>query len=296
MSRVLLSCAVLAGGMLLPGATPQCAETAASPAPSVQLARSEPLQVAPKKLEPRAESRAEAAIEAALKSTTQLEFIETPLQDVIDYLKDKHQIEIQLDKKAMEDAGIGTDTPVTKNLKNVTLRSALNMMLRELGLAWTIENEVLLITTAEREQETLATRVYDVADLVVCRDSKDKLWDDYEPLIELITTGVGDKSWGRRGGPASLAGGSVGTAKVLVVRAPREMQREVSELLEHIRATAAKKSSSELPRRDPVWATPLHRQEASGLLPGNVKPKEQTGDATKRGQPPGDDRPNPFDQ
>ena len=77
---------------------------------------------------------AEKKIEAALKSPTQLEFVDTPLTDVIDYLKDYHQIEIQLDKKAMDEAGIGTDITVTKNLKGVSLKSALRLMLRELGL------------------------------------------------------------------------------------------------------------------------------------------------------------------
>ena len=40
---------------------------------------------------------------------------------MIDYLKDYHKIEIQLDKKALDDVGIGSDTPVTKNLKGITL-------------------------------------------------------------------------------------------------------------------------------------------------------------------------------
>ena len=75
---------------------------------------------------------AEKKINEALKSPTQLEFIETPLTDVIDYLKDYHEIEIQIDKKALDDVGIGTDTPVTKNLKGISLRSALRLMLHEL--------------------------------------------------------------------------------------------------------------------------------------------------------------------
>ena len=55
---------------------------------------------------PRRLQTGEAAIEKALQSPTQLEFVDTPLTNVIDYLKDYHQIEIQLDKKAMEEGGI----------------------------------------------------------------------------------------------------------------------------------------------------------------------------------------------
>ena len=98
-----------------------------------------------------------------------MEFIETPLSDVIDFLKDHHHIEIQLDNKALSDVGIGSDTPVTKNLKGISLRSALNLLLRDLNLTWTIQNEVLLITTPEEAENQLITKVYDVSDLVVCR-------------------------------------------------------------------------------------------------------------------------------
>ena len=65
-------------------------------------------------------------------------FIETPLCDVIDYLKDHHHIEIQLDNKALGDVGIGSDTPVTKNIKGTTLRSALRLLLHELNLTYMI--------------------------------------------------------------------------------------------------------------------------------------------------------------
>lgn len=110
---------------------------------------------------------AEKKIEDALKSPTQLEFIETPLQDVIDYLKDMHKIEIQIDSKALGDVGIGTDSPVTKNLKGISLRSALRLMLHELGLTYLIKDEVLLITTPEEAENQLTTKVYPVADLVL---------------------------------------------------------------------------------------------------------------------------------
>ena len=63
----------------------------------------------------------EKRIEAALKSPTKMEFVETPLRDVIDYLEDYHQIVIQLDESAMDSAGVSKETPVTKNIKGVAL-------------------------------------------------------------------------------------------------------------------------------------------------------------------------------
>ena len=110
---------------------------------------------------------AEKKIRDALKSPTQLEFAETPLQDVIDYLKDYHQIEIQLDTRAISDAGVASDTPITKNLKGISLRSALRLLLKDHSLTYMIQDEVLLITTPEVAENNLVTKVYPVADLVI---------------------------------------------------------------------------------------------------------------------------------
>jgi len=110
---------------------------------------------------------AEEAIFDALDDTTTLEFIETPLQDVVDYLKDLHGIEIQIDHRALEDVGIGSDTPITRNLKGITLRSALRLMLKEMDLTYVVRDEVLQITTPEEAESELTTKVYPVADLVL---------------------------------------------------------------------------------------------------------------------------------
>ena len=66
---------------------------------------------------------AEQKINKALHDQTELDFVDTPLTDVITYLEDYHKINIAIDHKALEDAGIGTDTQITRTLKDVTLRS-----------------------------------------------------------------------------------------------------------------------------------------------------------------------------
>ena len=110
---------------------------------------------------------AEEQIFDALQQPTTLEFIETPLSDVVDYLKDLHDIEIQIEYRALEEVGMGPITPVSRNLKGISLRSALKLMLRELDLTYTVRDEVLLITTPERVAAELTAKVYPVADLVL---------------------------------------------------------------------------------------------------------------------------------
>ncbi len=139
---------------------------------------------------------AEVKIVKALDEMTELDNIqEMPLTDVIDYLKTKHDIEIQLDSKALEEAGVALDTPITRNLKNITLRSALRLMLRELDLTYVIRDEVLLITTTAQAETIMTTKVYPVADLVI-------------PIRNQGMSGFGGLGGG--GGGMGMGGGGMG--------------------------------------------------------------------------------------
>jgi hypothetical protein len=110
--------------------------------------------------------RGAAALERALAEPTELEFIETPLVEVLAYLSDRHAIDIQVDASGLEDAGVSKDTPISWNLRGPSLRSALNLLMDELDLAWTLSNETLIVTSPEQSEYSLISRTYRIADLV----------------------------------------------------------------------------------------------------------------------------------
>ncbi len=101
-------------------------------------------------------------VRAALASPTKMEFHEMPLIDAVEYLKDFHGIEIQLDKRALEDIGVGMDTPVTRNLSGLPLDASLRLLLGEYDLAYVVRDGVLMITTEAAAQVYLELKVYDV--------------------------------------------------------------------------------------------------------------------------------------
>ena len=181
-------------------------------------------------------SPADKKIEAALNSPAQLEFVKTPLQDVVEHLKDRYHIEVQLDKTALDDVGIGADTPVTKSFKGMTLRAALRLMLHDLKLTYIIQNEVLLITTPETAEARLTTVVYPVADLLeVGRDENGNVVADFDSLIDMITSTVQPTTWDAVGGPGSIARYSVGTALSLVISQTQEVHEEIADVLKLLR-------------------------------------------------------------
>ncbi len=107
-----------------------------------------------------------ARVREALASPTRMEFTEMPLIDAVDYLKDFHSIEIQLDNPALEDAGLGSDTPVTRTLNGLPLSSSLRLLLEEHGLTFLVRDGVLMITTKSAARDYLELKVYDVSKLV----------------------------------------------------------------------------------------------------------------------------------
>ena len=205
-----------------------------------------PALVAAQESEPRLGDK-EAAIEAALAQETALDFTDQPLSDVVKFISANHQIQIQLDGKALADAGVGSDTTVTKSIHDVKLSSALDLLLSDLDLTFVIRDEVLMITTTAEAENILLTRVYPVADLVAPSDDDLVVGDtpDFGSLIELITSSVGPNTWAEAGGPGTIQ--QHRKSLTLVVSQTYEVHREISTLLDSLRVVDRRQAEQ---RRD----------------------------------------------
>lgn len=179
----------------------------------------------------RDESSSAKQIEDALDSPlhqTGLDYSDQPLQDVVTQLSDEYGIPIQLNKGALEEAGIGTDTKVSVTLHKISLRSALRLMLRTLQLTWTVQDEVLIITTKEDAEKQLDTCVYNAQGLVDSTDPK-----SVKALVDAICACVATDTWAvNGGGQAEIRPLPSG---LLVVAQTRAVQEQVSALLSRIR-------------------------------------------------------------
>lgn len=172
-----------------------------------------------------ASAQVQARIVAALESPTQVDFVDTPLTDAIQYLKDLHKIEIQLDAKALEASGVALDKPVTRNVAGVSLRAALDLILQELALVWTIRDDVLLITTPKALPSRLTTKVYDLSNLVGHDAAAGR------EVLEIVTTTIHPTSWKAAGGAGSAMVLKAEGLHVLVVAQIEPVHLEVHQLL-----------------------------------------------------------------
>ena len=107
---------------------------------------------------------------------------EDDIERLVETIRNAAKVNIVMDQKAIAD-GVkrGTvRTAITLKVDNMTLQSALNWICRLSGLAWTLEDEAIFITTPDRiVAQNQKLKIYDIRDLSI------KIQDFPGPSIEL---------------------------------------------------------------------------------------------------------------
>jgi general secretion pathway protein D len=113
-------------------------------------------------------SERELEIERKLRTPVMLQFDNAPLSQVLEYLAKLAEVNLHLDPQGLAEEGVSSDTPVTITLsQEISLQSALNLILEPLHLSYVVKDEVLKITSAQLRNGEVYTTTYNVADLVV---------------------------------------------------------------------------------------------------------------------------------
>ncbi|MBI1349473.1 hypothetical protein GC163_24675 [bacterium] len=188
-----------------------------------------------------APTETERELQAVFDQRTDLSFVDVPLRDSMEFLRDLHKVNFILDKGALQDEGIDESTPISIEISGVTLRSALRLLLDPLHLTWVIRDEVIVITTRVKVETEFLTRVYPVGDLVA------ESVDDLEMLAQTIEQGTNGRwrnviaiAQGQSANNAHMiAGGTVSQVtrvRSLVVKQTLPVHEEIVELLTQLRA------------------------------------------------------------
>lgn len=113
-------------------------------------------------------SEAELQIEASLKKPVLMRYQNEPLAAVIEDLSKATGVNMVLDLRGLNQEGVSSDTRVSLNVNSeISLKSALNLILEPLHLSYVIKDEVLKVTSEQLRDGEIYTDVYDVADLVI---------------------------------------------------------------------------------------------------------------------------------
>jgi general secretion pathway protein D len=110
----------------------------------------------------------EQQIYDSLTKKVKVSFKNRPLSEVLSLLGNMAGINIHADPTGLAAEGVTTATPVSIDLsREVSLRSALNLILEPFHLSYVVENEVLRVTSEQVRESHTYPLVYNVADLVI---------------------------------------------------------------------------------------------------------------------------------
>lgn len=194
-----------------------------------------------------------ALLEARRKLLDQrctVDFQNQPLAKVMETLANNYQVSIEIDHEALEDVGTSPDTPVTARYRNITLGSALRVMLRSIDLTYRWRDDVLVITSLEKASEQLEIVLYPVRGLIKLMSPDGELPQDktacFDELESMITTCIEPPTWETTGGPGSIK--SVEELDLLVFAQTQGVHEQVDKLLTKLRAIyMAQKKREEKP-------------------------------------------------
>jgi type II secretory pathway component GspD/PulD (secretin) len=115
-------------------------------------------------------SRKSAAMletERRLLTPVNINFKDMPLRQAINDLQQTHNMNFVIDENAVRNSPLSLDRPVTLQLQGLSLKTALDLLLRNLNLTYVVKDGYVDITTKEFAKGQLVRRVYQVWDLVI---------------------------------------------------------------------------------------------------------------------------------
>ncbi len=136
----------------------------------------------------------------------EVEFVNQPLDSVIEWLGELTQLNIVVRWQTLADAGIERDTPISIKVRNLRLSQVLWLIMNEVGrgdieLAYRASGSLLVFSTADDLGKELVTKVYDVSDLLITIPRAQR------PMFD-VTQGMGQTGSGGGGGSGLFGQGS----------------------------------------------------------------------------------------
>ena len=114
------------------------------------------------------QTESELKIHQQLRTPVLPRYTDMPLTEVMEALSDLSGVNIHLDPRGLSQEGVRSDTRVSLSFpREISLASALTLLLEPLHLTYVIKNEVLKVTSEEIRDGELKTQTYNVADLVI---------------------------------------------------------------------------------------------------------------------------------
>jgi hypothetical protein len=195
----------------------------------------------------------EQRVYRALERPIELRYENTPLAAVVEDLHRKLGVPVLLDSGGLADVAVGGDTRITFSVSNISAESAIDLLLRPLKVTSLVLHESLVVTTIEKADEELQTRVYDVFDLLppapksraLPKSQRSLKKPEYDDLIDLVTRSISAESWIDTHGPGQIRPFEAAGIRALVVFQTAAVHAKLEALFAQLRALRGSPSSGQ---------------------------------------------------
>ena len=217
--------------------------------------------------------------QALARVLPQVHFDQVGFEDVVEFLRDVSGLNIFVNWKVLEAAGIDRNTPVTANVHNVKFSKALDLILDSVGggktkVRYSIDQNVVTISTKEDLDKHVVIQVYDIRDLLASESDGPTRQQMMDAVQKLILQNVDSETWKENNG-------HVGSLRIfdpggqLIVTQTPENHRQIVALLDRIREERDKQilleteiydcDSAELAKQMETWV-PTTQPASKGIV------------------------------
>ncbi|QDU25424.1 hypothetical protein ETAA8_04920 [Anatilimnocola aggregata] len=183
------------------------------------------------------------SLDDKLSKRIAVEFLDTPLSEVLTFLSDLADVQMFVNQRALENEGLAVDTPVTISLKSVRVDMLLDLVLEQAttGSATYVERDgILIISTLANLEGASEVRVYNCRDLLAM-DAPSKPSEKPAAAVAPATVGAG----GAAAAPAGVFDGNNPFAglETVACQAPLSEEAQRATALKRLICTAVKPDS-----------------------------------------------------
>ena len=163
-----------------------------------------------------------------LRQTVSVQFQATPLRQVLQEVSEMTELPILLDKVELGMAGIDPESPVTLEGQDVSMREFFRRLFKsiegaDVGLAYTVHEGSVEVTSKEAADQNPAIRYYDLA-YVLPNDS------NLDSVVNAIEQSIEPESWLSQGGANSIS--NVGS--MLIISCDEPSHQKIERMLSRI--------------------------------------------------------------
>jgi hypothetical protein len=146
----------------------------------------------------------EKAMFRALNGSISVRFKNSRLADVIEFAQAATGLKVVLDKPSMEEVGVRYDSPVSVDVKGVSVRTLLRKVAADLSMTYVVRDGAIELVSPTQARSRMVTRTYSVSDL---SDSACGSFSAGQAamFMDLIRSSIEPESWQGNGGDGTIA-------------------------------------------------------------------------------------------